>query len=85
MLDNPTANRPGTAEETAARALIEQAGVALYGRRDDIPPGFVAQLFGRVVADDLVHYGAADLAKHAEGAFDSLEQRAPGTTKVRPQ
>lgn len=57
MLDNLSVDRPGSAEETAARIAIEQAGVALYGRREDIPPGFVAQLLGRVVPDDIVHYG----------------------------
>ena len=60
----------GSAEEPATRAIIEQAGVILYGRRNDIPPSFVAQLFGRVVADDVVQYGAEDLAGLAERAFD---------------
>ena len=83
MLDNPTVKSPGSADEAAARILIEQAGVTLYGRRNDIPPGFVAQLFGRVVADDVVHYGADDLAMLAEQAFDYLKQRAPGTSKIR--
>ncbi len=83
MLDHLTADRPGSAEEAAARSIIEQAGVALYGRREDISPGFAGQLFGRVVPDDVVHYGAADLARLAERAFDYLKERAPGTTKIR--
>jgi glutamate dehydrogenase len=91
--DNITAQTPGSAQsnaqasgradEAAARAIIEQAGVILYGRRNDIPASFVAQFFGRVVADDVVQYGAEDLARLAERAFDYLKVRLPGATKIR--
>ena len=69
--------------ETAARTAIEQAGATLAARRSDIPPAFVAQLYGRAVAEDVLCYGAADLAMLAEGAFDFLGERQPGTPKIR--
>ncbi|MDI1345802.1 MAG: NAD-glutamate dehydrogenase [Pseudolabrys sp.] len=78
-----SAQASGRVGEAAARAIIEQAGVILYGRRNDIPPSFVAQFFGRVVADDVVQYGAEDLARLAERAFDYLKVRLPGATKIR--
>ena len=36
---------PGSEDESAARAVIEQAGAALAARRSDIPATFVAQLY----------------------------------------
>jgi glutamate dehydrogenase len=82
VLDPVTVEPSGSPEEIAAGAVIEQAGVVLSGRRSDIPAGFVAQLFGRVVADDVLAYGADDLARLSERAFDFLKQRTPGTAKV---
>ncbi len=82
MLDPLTLERSGSPEELAAGAVIEQAGVALSGRRGDIPAGFVAQLFGRVAAADVLGYGADDLARLSERAFDFLKQRTPGTAKI---
>ena len=69
--------------ETAARAVIEQAGAALAARRADIPPTFVAQLYARAVAEDVLCYGIADLAMLAERAFDFLNERQPGAAKIR--
>ena len=69
--------------ETAARAVIEQAGGALAARRADIPPTFVAQLYARAVAEDVLCYGVADLAMLAERAFDFLNERQPGAAKIR--
>jgi hypothetical protein len=82
VLDPLTAERSGSPEELAAGAVIEKAGVVLSGRRSDIPVGFVAQLFGRVAADDVLGYGADDLARLSERAFDFLKQRTPGTSKI---
>jgi glutamate dehydrogenase len=73
---------PASAEETAARALLSEAGAALSERRPAIPPGFVAQLYGRAVPEDVVHYTAADLAQLAERAWDFLAERKPGTPKI---
>ena len=74
---------PASELETAARAVIERAGSALAARRADIPASFVAQLFGRAVADDVLHYAAPDLADLAERAFDFIKDRQPGTPKIR--
>src|SRR5271169_4364480 len=74
---------PASERETAARAVIEQAGATLAGRRSDIPAAFVAQLIGRAVADDVLHYAAPDLADLAERAFDFLKDRQPGAPKIR--
>ena len=74
---------PATEEESAARGVIEQASAALGRRRRDIPGTFVAQLYGRAVPEDVVRYGADDIAALAERAYDFLAERAPGTPKIR--
>src|SRR3972149_21038 len=74
---------PASEEESAARATIAQAGTALSQRRGDIPASFVAQLYGRAVPEDVVRYGAADLGRLAERAFDFLAERQPGVPKIR--
>jgi glutamate dehydrogenase len=83
VLDKPPVEGSGTDRQATARALIERAALALSGRRADIPPTFVAQLYGRVVADDVIHYGAEDLGRLAERAYDYLKDRQPGHSKVR--
>ena len=72
---------PASEHETAARAVIEQAGAALAARRNDIPASFVTQLYGRAVADDVLRYAAPDLADLAERAFDFLKDRQPGVAE----
>jgi glutamate dehydrogenase len=74
---------PVSEHENAARAVIEQAGAALTARRSDIPPTFVAQLYARTVAEDVLCYAVADLAELAERAFDFLKDRQPGAPKIR--
>ncbi len=74
---------PASQEETAARALLNEADTALSKRRPDIAPAFVARLYGRTVPEDVVHYGAADLAELAERAWDFLTDRKPGSPKIR--
>ncbi|MBI2713204.1 MAG: NAD-glutamate dehydrogenase [Rhizobiales bacterium] len=74
---------PASQEESAARATIAQAGTALSQRRSDIPASFVTQLYGRAVPEDVVRYGAADLSRLAERAFDFLCQRETGAPKIR--
>jgi glutamate dehydrogenase len=74
---------PGSEEEAAARAVIEQAGAALGQRRNDIPATFVAQLYAHAVPEDVVRYAGGDLAELAERAFDFLGERPPGTPKIR--
>jgi len=74
---------PGSDEEAAARAVIEQAGSALAARRSDIPPTFVAQLYAHAVPEDVARYAAANLGELAERAFDFMGERAPGAPKIR--
>ncbi len=74
---------PASEHEIAARAVIAQAGAALAARRSDIPATFVAQLYARAVADDVLCYAAGDLAELAERAFDFLKERQPGAPKIR--
>jgi glutamate dehydrogenase len=74
---------PASAEENAARAVIEQAGVVLSQRRSDVAATSVAQLYARAVPEDVVRYGAADLADLAERAYDFLAERPPGAPKIR--
>jgi glutamate dehydrogenase len=74
---------PAGAHEAGARAVIEQAGAALTARRIAIPATFVAQLYARAVAEDVLCYAAADLADLAERAFDFLKERQPGAPKTR--
>ena len=74
---------PVNQRESAARAVTEKAGTALSARRSDIPSTFVAQLYERAVAEDVLCYAAADLAALAERAFDFLRERRPGAPKIR--
>ncbi len=53
-------------DDAAAHVAIENAGVALAARRDDIPANFVAQIYERAVPEDVMRYGADDLAMLAE-------------------
>jgi glutamate dehydrogenase len=81
--DNVAVERPVGAEERAAQSAIEQAGRALTARRADIPSNFLTQLYARVVPEDVVRYGAADLGRLAEHAYDYLKVRTPGMPKIR--
>ena len=74
---------PGSDEETLAHATMAEAGEVLHGRRQEIPAGFVAQLYQRTVPEDVVRYDAIELAALAERAFDFIATRAPGTPKIR--
>ena len=75
--------RPGSGKENAAGAGLAQAGAALSRRRANIPAGFIEQLYGRVVPDDLARYAPDDLAALAERSYDFIADRAPGTPKIR--
>jgi len=70
-------------DEDTARRLIEEASRALAARRADVPATFVVELYARAVAEDILRYGAGDLAHLAERAFDFLAERAPGAPKLR--
>src|SRR6266540_5788069 len=73
----------GSEEERAGRQLAAQAEIILSGRRGDIPPGFVALLFGRAAPEDLLRYQPKELAALAEEAWALLQQRKPGSPTIR--
>jgi glutamate dehydrogenase len=73
----------GSSERTAARATIEEAGAVLVRRRVEIPTGFIEQLYGRVVPEDVARYGPDDLATLAARAYDFMTERKPGAPKIR--
>ena len=73
---------PASEHENAARAAIEQAGAALSARRGDIPVTFVAQLYARAAAEDVLCYSVTDLADLAERGYDFLKERQPGVAKI---
>ena len=64
--------------DSNARRTIEQAGAALCGSDRKIPESFLAQLFARAVPEDVVHYGAADLAMLGERAWEFPEPAPAG-------
>ncbi len=77
------ARTPSSDLEDIARRAIEQAGLAVAGGATVIPQTFLAQLFGHVVPEDVVHYGSVDLAMLAARAWAFLAERKPGAAKVR--
>ena len=77
------ARTPSTDVESTAHRSIEQAGAALSGRHRAVPESFVAQLFGRAVPEDVVHYGPSDLEMLGERAWNFLQERQPGAPKIR--
>jgi glutamate dehydrogenase len=76
-------NSIGADDGQAAATLIAEAAALLSAQRNEIPPKFVAELFGRAAAEDLVRYQASDLALLAEQAFALLGIRAPGAPLIR--
>ena len=74
---------PASERENTVRTAIEQAGAALSARRGDVPAAFVAQLFARTVAEDVLCYSVTDLAELAERGYDFLKERQPGVAKIR--
>ncbi len=70
-------------QESVARGVIAQAGELLAKHRGDIPPTFIAQLYGHAVPEDVARYSADDLFDLAERAYDFLRERKPGEAKVR--
>ena len=72
-----------SAEESAARASLIEAGADAAGRRPDVPADFAAQLFARVVPEDVARYAPEDLAQLAERAFDFLAEHHAGRAEDR--
>ncbi len=75
--------QPSGPEDSLARECLAQAGAALTGARGDVPAHFIEQLFGRVVPEDVVRYGPADLAMLAARAWDFVRERQAGAPKIR--
>jgi len=73
---------PRPEDDAAAQTLIETAAALLAERRRDIPPDFLAKLFGHAVPDDLERYRPEELAGIAEHAWSFLQQRKPGAPKI---
>jgi glutamate dehydrogenase len=65
-----------------ARGLIAAAGALLPAK---IPASFAELLFGRTASEDLLACSAADLARLAQGAWEFLAERQPGSPKMRVQ
>jgi glutamate dehydrogenase len=70
-------------EERAARTLVEQAALILKATDGDVPSSFVPTLFGRTAAEDILVYGAHELAALARDSYAHLAQRQPGTPDIR--
>src|SRR3569623_460364 len=83
VLDKLAQTNQANAEQAAAQAIIGQADKALAGRHAGVPADFAAQMFGRVVPEDIVRYSAAEMALLAERAWQFMAERPPATPKVR--
>src|SRR5262245_59188620 len=70
----------GGDEEFDAQSLLSAASTQLPG---DVPPGFANLLFARTAPEDILVYGAAELAVLARDAWAFLAERKPGTAKMR--
>src|SRR5688500_8025012 len=67
--------QPGSEDDAAARALLARAEEIFATFNPSAPPGFLTQLYARAVPEDLVSYGADDLARFAADAFGFLGER----------
>ncbi|MBV9348812.1 MAG: NAD-glutamate dehydrogenase [Pseudolabrys sp.] len=70
-------------DDAAARLAIVRAATILQDMSQDVPGGFVAQLFSRAVPEDVVAYAPEDLAALAAEAWLFIAERDPGAAKVR--
>ncbi len=78
-----TADNKASDDDSAARELLDRAGMAARERDPDVPATFAAQLYGRTVPEDLLRYGAVDLAMLAARAYALLQERDAGAPKIR--
>src|SRR5690242_13008642 len=75
--------RPDSAEEAAARTTVAQAASLLAGRNADIPQDFLAALYQRAGAEDLLRYSADDLAAIGADSFRFLSERKAAAPNIR--
>ena len=73
----------GTDEERAEQALIAAAAKILSSENRGVPEDFVAGLFAYAVPEDLMRYGARELAELAADAWALMSVREPGTPNIR--
>src|ERR1700734_4354912 len=73
---------PRNGDDYASVALLDAATALLSKRRSDIPRGFLANLFGLAVPEDIERYGAPALAGFAEQSWEFLGERTVGAPKI---
>ncbi len=78
-----THTRAATESEPASRRLIDLTHTILSGLSGNVPHGFVAQFFARAASEDLAAYEPRELAALAEDAWLFLQDRRPGTPRIR--
>src|SRR5277367_180926 len=81
--DVPRGDLPHSGDDYASVALIDAVTAELMRRRRDIPDDFPAKLFGLAVPEDLERYTAEELVDIAERSWSFLQERQPGTAKMR--
>jgi glutamate dehydrogenase len=72
-----------TADDDSGATLVAAATAVLAKRKTGVPEDFAIVLFDHAPADDLAHYGADQLADFAERSWALLQERKPGTPKIR--
>jgi glutamate dehydrogenase len=76
-------DRSSSDEDQGEAALIAAAAKILVSESRGIPADFVTALFAYAVPEDLMHYGARELAELAADAWAHLAVRKPGTPNIR--
>src|SRR4051812_15461103 len=66
-----------------ADALLREAQSKLAALNAAVPPGFVAELYGHTVPEDLLRYAPEDLAALSARAYAFLGERTPGRAEIR--
>jgi glutamate dehydrogenase len=74
---------PAADGDRTRSALIGAAAAALAGRNRDVPPDFVAELFGHAVPEDFARYRPEELVGIAEQSWALLQERKSGAPKIR--
>src|SRR5262249_19865142 len=76
-------DRSSSDEDRGEAALIAAAAKILVGEARGVPAEFVTALFAYAVPEDLMRYGARELAELAADAWTFLATRKPGTPNIR--
>src|SRR5580692_345651 len=75
--------RQGDVANMNVHDTLPAADAALAGRNRDVPPDFVAELFGHAVPEDFARYRPEELAGVAEQSWALLQERKPSAPKIR--